>query len=154
MLVRSHVLAISAEYIDGKRPADFGIPAIGNKVANVPIERIINEPSDNVTNRSLNFGYNVEHRFNPNWKIKCQVCRKCRQSPQLCQSVWRSLYSPGDSFLAILSNSSNAKANSFTIAIESPGTQFQARNYPRIIDSTNRRDVVFSVSRICTLNSR
>jgi iron complex outermembrane recepter protein len=63
-------LSISAEYIDGKRPADFGIPAIGNKVANVPIDRIITEPSDSVTNRSLNVGYNVEHRFNPNWKIK------------------------------------------------------------------------------------
>ncbi len=63
-------LSISAEYIDGKRPADFGIPAIGNKVANVPIDRIMTEPSDSVTNRALNVGYNVEHRLNPNWKIK------------------------------------------------------------------------------------
>jgi len=62
--------SVSVEYIDSKNPADFGIPAIGNKVANVPIDRIITEPNDTATNQSLNIGYNIEHRFSPNLKLK------------------------------------------------------------------------------------
>jgi iron complex outermembrane recepter protein len=63
-------LTVSLEYINGKRGADFGLPAIGNKVANVPIDRIITEPTDTVTNTALQIGYNLEHRFTPQLKLK------------------------------------------------------------------------------------
>ncbi|MCY7337727.1 MAG: TonB-dependent siderophore receptor, partial [Chamaesiphon sp.] len=63
-------LTVSLEYINGKRGADFGIPAIGNKVANVPIDRIITEPTDTVTNTALQIGYNLEHRFSPQLRLK------------------------------------------------------------------------------------
>ncbi|WP_138501952.1 TonB-dependent siderophore receptor [Nostoc sp. PA-18-2419] len=63
-------LGISLEYIDNNRPADFGIPAIGNRIADVPRDRINSEPSDAVTNEYLNVGYNLEHRFNQNWKFR------------------------------------------------------------------------------------
>ncbi|WP_375479815.1 TonB-dependent siderophore receptor [uncultured Nostoc sp.] len=63
-------LGISLEYIDNNRPADFGIPAIGNRIADVPRDRITSEPSDAVTNEYLNVGYNLEHRFNQNWKLR------------------------------------------------------------------------------------
>ncbi len=63
-------LTVSVEYINGKRGADFGIPAVGNKVADVPIDRIINEPTDTVTNTALQIGYNLEHRFSPQLRLK------------------------------------------------------------------------------------
>ncbi len=63
-------LSISAEYIDSNRPADFGLPAVGTSVANVPRDRIISEPSDRVTNQSLNIGYALDHKFSDNWKLR------------------------------------------------------------------------------------
>lgn len=63
-------LSISAEYIDSNRPADFGLPAVGTSVANVPRDRIISEPSDRVTNQSLNVGYILDHQFSDNWKLR------------------------------------------------------------------------------------
>jgi iron complex outermembrane recepter protein len=63
-------LSISAEYIDSNRPAEFGLPAIGTSVANVSRDRIIGEPSDRVTNQSLNVGYALDHQFSDNWKLR------------------------------------------------------------------------------------
>ncbi|MEH2168913.1 MAG: TonB-dependent siderophore receptor [Nostoc sp.] len=63
-------LGISLEYLHNNRPADFGIPAIGNRIADVPRDRIATEPSDAVTNQYLNVGYNLEHRFSRNWKLR------------------------------------------------------------------------------------
>lgn len=63
-------LSISAEYIDSNRPADFGLPAVGTSVANVPRDRIITEPSDRVNNQSLNIGYTLDHQFSDNWKLR------------------------------------------------------------------------------------
>ncbi|MBW4624265.1 MAG: TonB-dependent siderophore receptor [Brasilonema octagenarum HA4186-MV1] len=63
-------LGISLEYLDNNRPADFGIPAIGKKIADVPRDHIDSEPTDAVTNQYLNVGYNFEHRFSRNWKLR------------------------------------------------------------------------------------
>lgn len=63
-------LTVSLEYTDDKRAADFGLPAFGNKVVDVPRDRISNEPNDALTNKYLNVGYNLEHRFNENWKLR------------------------------------------------------------------------------------
>jgi iron complex outermembrane recepter protein len=58
------------EYISNKGPADFGLTAFGNGVAPVPIDRVINNPDDTITTDSLSVGYNFEHEFNDNWKIR------------------------------------------------------------------------------------
>ena len=63
-------LGISLEYLDNNRPADFGIPAIGNRIADIPRDRIESERSDAVTNQYLNVGYNLEHRISRNWKLR------------------------------------------------------------------------------------
>ncbi|WP_310413226.1 TonB-dependent receptor plug domain-containing protein, partial [Chamaesiphon sp. OTE_8_metabat_110] len=63
-------LTISAEYIDSNRPGDFGLPAIGTSVANVPRDRITGDPSDRITNQSLNIGYMLDHQFSDNWKLR------------------------------------------------------------------------------------
>lgn len=36
----------------------------------VPRDRIANEPDDMIANKYLNVGYNLEHRFNENWKLR------------------------------------------------------------------------------------
>ncbi|MEH1833086.1 MAG: TonB-dependent siderophore receptor [Nostoc sp.] len=63
-------LGISLEYLDNNRPADFGLPVSGNRIVNVPRDRIESERSDAVTNQYLNVGYNLEHRFSRNWKLR------------------------------------------------------------------------------------
>ncbi|WP_310426605.1 TonB-dependent siderophore receptor [Chamaesiphon sp. VAR_48_metabat_135_sub] len=63
-------LSISAEYIDSNRPGDFGLPAVGTSVANVSRDRISGEPSDRITNQSLNIGYLLDHQFSDNWKLR------------------------------------------------------------------------------------
>ncbi|CAN1212580.1 Ferrichrome-iron receptor [Tumidithrix helvetica PCC 7403] len=63
-------LNIGFEYANSTRPATFGIPAVGKGVADIPRDRIITEPSDTVTNTTVNLGYTLEHRFDPNWKLR------------------------------------------------------------------------------------
>jgi len=63
-------LTILLEYTDDKRPADFGLPVVGNSVVDVPRDRISNEPDDALTNKYFNVGYELEHRFNENWKLR------------------------------------------------------------------------------------
>lgn len=42
---------------------------IGDRVVDVPRDRIANEPDDTIESKYLNVGYDLEHRFNDNWKI-------------------------------------------------------------------------------------
>jgi len=63
-------LTVSLEYTNDKRPADIGLPAIGDRVVDVPSDRIINEPDDKIESEYLNVGYDLEHRFNDNWKLR------------------------------------------------------------------------------------
>ena len=62
-------LNVSLESINDKNPADFGIFALGNRIVNVPRNRVPNNPDDTVENTYLSAGYNFEHRFSDNWKI-------------------------------------------------------------------------------------
>ncbi len=63
-------LTVALEYTDDKRPAEFGLPAFGNGVVDVPRDRIPNEPDDTRTNEYLSVSYDFEHRFSENWKIR------------------------------------------------------------------------------------
>ena len=63
-------LGLSLEYFDNNRPADGGVPVIGREVANVPRDRVANDSSDAINSQFLNVGYNLEHRFSENWKVR------------------------------------------------------------------------------------
>lgn len=63
-------LNLSLEYLSEDRPADLGIAAVGNRVGNVDRNQIVNEPDDAISTNYVNVGYNLEHQFNPNWKIR------------------------------------------------------------------------------------
>lgn len=58
------------EYLDEESFADFGQIVIGDTLAKVPRSRVPNNPSDSITSKYLRVGYNLEHRFNDNWKIR------------------------------------------------------------------------------------
>ena len=58
-------------YSDEERPADFGgLPAIGDRIANVPFNRITGEPDDDASNEFLRLGYQFEHHFSDSWRIR------------------------------------------------------------------------------------
>ncbi|MGD1929338.1 MAG: TonB-dependent siderophore receptor [Leptolyngbyaceae cyanobacterium] len=64
-------LLIELEYSNETRPADFnGLPALGDRVADVPFDRITGEPGDDAQNEFLRVGYQFEHRFSDNWKVR------------------------------------------------------------------------------------
>jgi iron complex outermembrane recepter protein len=63
-------LTFNLEYARDDNPADFGTLAFGNSVVDIPTDRITNNPDDTIEKTYLNFGYNLEHRFNNNWKLK------------------------------------------------------------------------------------
>lgn len=62
-------LTVQLEYFDSKRPLDNGLLAFGNEVADIPFNRNLGELEDTLEEDSLNFGYNLEHRFSENWTL-------------------------------------------------------------------------------------
>jgi iron complex outermembrane receptor protein len=63
-------LNFQLEYLNDQRPYDTGLVAFRNKVADIPRDRILNEPDDVIQKESLNVGYNLEHRFSKNWTLR------------------------------------------------------------------------------------
>lgn len=63
-------LRLNLEYLYNSNTMDDGIVAIGDRPANVPISRFLNEPFSLFDKDELSFGYAFEHRFSENWQIK------------------------------------------------------------------------------------
>ena len=69
-------LTFEYEYRNVQLPNDFGLPAVGtildNPNGDIPVERYIGEPDieDRRDIQSHRFGYNLEHRFSENWRIR------------------------------------------------------------------------------------
>ncbi|MEM9447503.1 MAG: TonB-dependent receptor [Cyanobacteria bacterium P01_E01_bin.6] len=63
-------LNVSLEYIEDDDPADLGTVAFGDGIADIPPERITNNPDDTIESTFLNAGYTIEHRFSENWKLQ------------------------------------------------------------------------------------
>ncbi|MEM6453198.1 MAG: TonB-dependent siderophore receptor [Cyanobacteria bacterium P01_D01_bin.105] len=64
-------LLLELEYNNETRPTDFGgIPALGDRIADVPFDRITGEPDDDARNESLRLGYQFEYRFSDDWKVR------------------------------------------------------------------------------------
>ncbi|MEN9520152.1 MAG: hypothetical protein RLZZ381_2740 [Cyanobacteriota bacterium] len=63
-------LTFQLQYTDEKTPFETGLVASGEGFADVPNNRNIGELNDFSQNKFLNLGYNLEHRFSNNWKIR------------------------------------------------------------------------------------
>ncbi|MEO0842892.1 MAG: TonB-dependent siderophore receptor, partial [Cyanobacteria bacterium J06643_5] len=63
-------ITFNLEYSDEERPADFGLVAIGDQVADIPYDRALGEPDDITKTEYLKTGYKLEHRFSDKWKLR------------------------------------------------------------------------------------
>ncbi|MEM1280227.1 MAG: TonB-dependent siderophore receptor [Cyanobacteria bacterium P01_H01_bin.152] len=63
-------LTVYLEYLNEERPADFGLVAIGDEVADIPFDRALGEPGDFSENETLRIGYNFEHRFSDSLTLR------------------------------------------------------------------------------------
>ncbi|MEM8612956.1 MAG: TonB-dependent siderophore receptor [Cyanobacteria bacterium P01_H01_bin.105] len=64
-------ITLELEYSNETRPSDFaGLPAIGDRIADVPFDRVTGEPeNDESRNEFLRAGYRLEHRFSDSWQL-------------------------------------------------------------------------------------
>jgi iron complex outermembrane recepter protein len=63
-------LSFQLQYTDEEAPLENGLVASGNGIVDVPRDRNISEPDDFTEKQRLNLGYDLEHRFSKNWKIR------------------------------------------------------------------------------------
>lgn len=61
---------LTVEYHNEDRVYDSGIPAIGNKIASIPITRQFDTPGLNDEHESILVDFNWSHQFNEDWKIQ------------------------------------------------------------------------------------
>ncbi|MGD1851961.1 MAG: TonB-dependent siderophore receptor, partial [Cyanophyceae cyanobacterium] len=66
-------LSLELEYRDEERPNDFGLPVIGDSIADIPLDRAIGNPDDTSTSESFRIGYRFEHDFNEDWQLRNSV---------------------------------------------------------------------------------
>ncbi|HLO85000.1 MAG TPA: TonB-dependent siderophore receptor [Nostocaceae cyanobacterium] len=63
-------LSLFTEYLEDSRPIDFGLVAVGNTVADIPISRFLGDPSrknDVYQRRGYIF---LDHNFSDNWSLR------------------------------------------------------------------------------------
>ena len=58
------------EYKTGKWSRDYGIPAVGNRPANLPIKQNLTEPFSGGNFNEILAGFNWSHAFNESWEVK------------------------------------------------------------------------------------
>jgi iron complex outermembrane recepter protein len=63
-------LIFDLEYLKDSRPFDRGLVALGDRVADIPFNRILGEPFDSKEVEDLRIGTSFEHGFNDNWKLR------------------------------------------------------------------------------------
>lgn len=65
-------LTVSLEHFTDNDPVNQGTVAFGEGIADIPLERVTNNPDDTLEQDYLNVGYTLEHRFNENWQLRNQ----------------------------------------------------------------------------------
>lgn len=63
-------LLIDFNYLNEDKPFDRGIVAIGDDVADIPYDRIFQQPDDNYELEQITASYQLEHRFSEKWKLR------------------------------------------------------------------------------------
>ncbi len=63
-------VTLEMEYKTGKGTQDFGFPAVGNRPANLPIQRNLGESFQGSEFEEIHAGFNWSHALNDNWEIK------------------------------------------------------------------------------------
>jgi iron complex outermembrane receptor protein len=63
-------LSIEGEYLHDKSVTDFGIPAVGDGPAPIPISRFLGEPWGRAKYQGKWAGATFNHQFTPNWSLR------------------------------------------------------------------------------------
>ncbi|MEO1123245.1 MAG: TonB-dependent receptor [Cyanobacteria bacterium J06639_16] len=63
-------LTVQFEYIDDELLYDLGLIASGEGIVDVPFERNLFSPDNRGEREFINVGYNLEHRFSDNWRVR------------------------------------------------------------------------------------
>lgn len=63
-------LTLQLDYTDDEAPLDNGLPASGDGIVDVPFDSITDEPDNIVDSELTNVGYNLEHRFSDNLRLR------------------------------------------------------------------------------------
>ncbi|MEM9009325.1 MAG: TonB-dependent siderophore receptor, partial [Cyanobacteria bacterium P01_F01_bin.86] len=58
------------EYSDTSGPLETGTVAFGDGIADIPLDRVLGDPDDFTESERIRAGYDFEHRFSDNWKIR------------------------------------------------------------------------------------
>jgi len=108
-------LTLNFEYLDSQGPADFGLVAVGDQVADIPLERNLGEPDDIIKDSFLRTGYQLEHRFSDTWKVRNAFYYN-RLSPEIISAFSFNFVEPTGTLF-----------RSF-ILLEQPGETFELQN--------------------------
>ncbi|MEM7062495.1 MAG: TonB-dependent receptor [Cyanobacteria bacterium P01_B01_bin.77] len=65
-------LTVSLEYTEDNEPQDWGLVAVGEGIADIPFDRVLNDPNSTIERDSLSVGYTLEHRFSDDWQLRNQ----------------------------------------------------------------------------------
>lgn len=57
-------------FAEADRPFDRGIPAIGDGVADIPLDRLFQNPDTIASIEEISASYRLEHRFNEDWTLR------------------------------------------------------------------------------------
>jgi iron complex outermembrane recepter protein len=63
-------LLVDFSYLNEERPFDRGLVAFGDEVADIPLDRILQDPDAEADNEQLNASYQLEHKFSDNWRLR------------------------------------------------------------------------------------
>jgi iron complex outermembrane receptor protein len=60
------------QYFDQETVIDWGIPAVGNRPADIPINRYFGEPTDRFPHQAQGGGITLTHDFTEDWKVQAK----------------------------------------------------------------------------------
>ncbi|MGD1904028.1 MAG: TonB-dependent siderophore receptor [Geitlerinemataceae cyanobacterium] len=64
-------LTFGAEYVREDNPSDFGLLAFGNRIIDIPLDRVyVSNPDDALEKDYLSLGYTFEHDLSEDWTIR------------------------------------------------------------------------------------
>ena len=63
-------LTVQLEYVEDELLYDLGLIASGEGIVDVPFERNLFSPDNRGEREFINAGYNLEHRFSDNWRVR------------------------------------------------------------------------------------
>ena len=103
-----------SEYVNNTTPADFGITKFGSGVANVPVSRVTNDPSDTVSNNFYNVGYKLNYKINDDWELS-NGFRYINYNYDFNVVALPIALLGGDSFLARVYTTQDFNSNSYSL---------------------------------------